>query len=48
MGGGEILVGKFDGRRQLRRRRRRWKDNIKRVFKQWVRGMNWFLSLLRI
>ena len=44
MGGGayRILVGKHEGKRQLGRPRRRWKDNIKVDIKEvgWF-GMDW-------
>jgi len=37
-----VLVGKPEGRRQLRRPRRRWEDNIKMDFQEVGCGdMNW-------
>jgi hypothetical protein len=36
-----ILVGRPEGRRPLRRPRRRWEDNIIWIFKQWNGGMDW-------
>jgi hypothetical protein len=33
-----VLVGKPEGKRQLRRFRHRWEDNIKRIFRKWDVG----------
>ena len=43
-----VLVGKPEGKRPLGRPRRRWEDNIKRIFMKWegVVGTGW--SWLRI
>ena len=30
-----VLVGKPEGKRSLRRPRRRWEDNIKWIFRKW-------------
>jgi hypothetical protein len=37
----KILVGRPQGKRPLRRPRRRWEDNIKNIFKKWDRDMDW-------
>ena len=44
----KVLVGKPEGKRPLGRPRRRWEDNIKRIFRKWegVVGTGW--SWLRI
>ena len=44
----KVLVGKPEGKRPLGRRRRRWEDNIKWIFRKWegVVGTGW--SWLRI
>jgi hypothetical protein len=36
-----VLMGKTEGRRQLRRYRSRWEDNIKMDFEKWDEGMDW-------
>ena len=38
-----VLIGKPEGKRPLRRPRRRWEDNIKMVFRKWegVMGIGW-------
>jgi hypothetical protein len=36
-----VLVGKREGKRPLRRSRRRWEDNIKWFFRKWVGGLDW-------
>jgi hypothetical protein len=40
-GAQRILVGELESNRLLGRYRRRWKDNIKRVFKKWDGSMDW-------
>jgi len=38
----KILVGKSEGKRQLRRARRRWEDNIRLDLREMVRvGVDW-------
>jgi hypothetical protein len=34
-------MGQSEGKRSLVRPRRRWKDNIKLIFKKWDGGMDW-------
>ena len=45
MGREEVHMGfwweKLRGKRPFERPRRRWKNNIKRIFKQWGGGMDW-------
>jgi len=42
------LVGRPEGKRKLRRPRRKWEDNIKWIFKNWD-GEAWtWLVLLRV
>ena len=36
-----VLVGKPEGRRPLRRPRRRWEDNSKLILNRWDEGMDW-------
>jgi len=43
-----ILVGKPEGKRPLRRPRRRWEDNIRRIFRKWDVGIWTVSSWLRI
>jgi len=35
------LVGKPEGKRLHGRLRRRWEDNIRRIFRKWDGGVNW-------
>ena len=35
-----VLVGKPEGKRPLRRPRRRWEDNIKTFFQEWGCGLD--------
>jgi hypothetical protein len=39
----KVLVGKFEGKRQLRRPRRRWKDGIRMDLREigWGGGLDW-------
>jgi hypothetical protein len=32
-----VLVGKPEGKRPLERRRRRWEDNLRLIFRKWDR-----------
>jgi hypothetical protein len=41
IGAYRVLVGKPEGRKPLERLRRRWEDNIKRIFEKWAGGINW-------
>ena len=42
------FAGKTEGKKILGRPKRRWKDNIKNIFKKWDRGINWiYLALNR-
>jgi len=34
-------VGKPEGKRLHGRLRRRWEDNIRRIFRKWDGGVNW-------
>jgi len=43
-----VLVGRPEGKRQLRRPRRKWEDNIKWIFKNWDREAWTWLVLLRV
>jgi hypothetical protein len=36
-----VFVGKPEGKRPLRRPRRRCKGNIKWIFRKWVGGLDW-------
>jgi len=36
-----VLVGKAEGKKLLRRPRRRWENNIKWIFRKWDGGMDW-------
>jgi hypothetical protein len=37
-----VLVGRPEGKRPLRRPRRRWEDNIKMYLREiWIDGANW-------
>ena len=47
MGVYRVLVGKPEGKRSLRRPRRRWEDNIKMIFRKWDVGLRTGLSWLR-
>jgi hypothetical protein len=40
-----VLVGKPEGKRQLGRPRRRWKDNIKWIFRKLGRGRGDWMEL---
>jgi hypothetical protein len=40
-GAHRILMGRPEGRRTLGKPRRRWEDNIKRIFKTLDGGMDW-------
>jgi hypothetical protein len=42
---GEILVGKAEGKRPLRKRRQRWEDNIKMILERQV-GVIWTIPVL--
>jgi len=35
----KVLVGKSEGKRPLRRPRRKWKDNIRWILRKWVVGI---------
>jgi len=37
----EALVGRPESKRSLGGPRRRWEDNIERIFKKWNGGMDW-------
>jgi hypothetical protein len=49
-GGGayRVLVGKPEGKKQLRRPRRRWENNIKMDFWKWYFGVCTGLSYLKV
>jgi hypothetical protein len=40
-----VLVRRPEGKRLLRRHRRRWEDNIKMIFNRWDGGMDWLIWL---